>query len=850
VNVSTKSGTNEFHGTAFEFLRNDKLDARNFFDGAQISPLRQNQYGFVLGGPVWIPKLYNGKNKSFFLANYEAGKVRSNAIQYATVPTPEQLKGRFSTTITDPVSGAAFPNNVIPAASFSRLGPLFAEEIGTAVPNNPGPLNYVMHNSSPSDGWQQTYRWDQYFGANDQFFGRFTFMNSSGGGYAWPDKASWRGHSTPVKSLQTVYTHTFSLRVINQARFGWLHNEDDTEGTPASQATLDKLGIKGVYTGIPGTTYPLVTLTGYGEYGGAPNTPSLSTGTNWDASDSLSINLGRHTINTGANFRHYQLFDTGSGGYYGEWDYSGAYTGDAVADMLLGYMGRVSATVPTFISPKPAFTTVNKFYIAPYVQDDWRVNERLTVNLGLRYDYTSLPTEEHNLNAWWDYTNKLGGLCVADKKVIDAGLGSDVYRYCGANPGTAPSKVFAPRVGLAYRPFGGTKTVIRGGYGIYYDSTEREFAGSYVYYPYGAGITTQAYPEDPTKWVRSDNQLPVLTPGPVDRSQVMGFVGGGFPRTLAPYSQQWTFSVQRELTRATVFEASYLGTKGTHLLTRSNINQPYPYDPKNPLSIEARRPYPTVGVALTELYDSSSSYNALNLKLQHHTGDLNLLVNYAWSKSIDNKSAASTAGSDQGWGGVTNQWNLRYDRGLSDFDTPQRLVIAFNYDLPLGHGKRFLPSLNKAGNLLLGGWQLNGIANFQSGAAYSIMSYDFSGLLGLTAQHMQRADIVGDPNSGFHRSLSQWFNTAAFNWPADGRFGTSGRNIMRGPGYANWDLSLFKNIPVYGERARLQLRGESFNAFNHTQFDHPDGYMIDPIFGMIAGARSGRIIQVAAKLIF
>jgi hypothetical protein len=438
--------------------------------------------------------------------------------------------------------------------------------------------------------------------------------------------------------------------------------------------------------------------------------------------------------------------------------------------------------VPTYVSPKPADTTVDRFYLAPFVQDDWRVNNRLTVNAGLRYDFTSMPSEIHGLNAWWDYSNPLGGECIANKSIIDQGLGSDVYRYCGATAGSAPKKVLAPRLGFAYRPFKDDKTVIRSGYGIFYDSTEMESAGSQVYYPYGAGITEQAYPDQLSTYVMSDNQFPVLKPGPVDRSSVLGFVFVGPARTLSPYSQQWTFSIQRELTKSTILEATYLGGKGTHLLARTNINQSTYYDPANPTSADSRRPYPTAGPVLSGVYDINSSYNALNVKLQHHSGNLNLLVNYAWSKSIDDKSAASTTGSDQGWGGVTDTYNVKYDRAVSSFDVPHRLVTAFVYDIPIGRGKQLLPNLNSVGNLLLGGWQINGIATFQSGQPYSIFSYDSSGLLGLTSQNMARADLVGDPTKDFHKSLEEWINTSAFREPAPGLFGTSGRNILRAPG--------------------------------------------------------------------
>jgi hypothetical protein len=851
VNVSTKSGTNEFHGTAFEFLRNDALDARNFFDGAAISPLRQNQFGYVLGGPVLIPKLYNGKNKTFFLTNYEGMRVRSSGLGYFTVPTQAQLSGVFTTPVSDPLTGNPYSNGTIPGSLRSRVGTEFAKEVGTVIPNsNSGLGNYITSLSSPITSDQQTYRLDQYFGANNQFFGRYTFTEYNTSGYAYSDAASYTGTDLPNKALSLGFTHTFSPSVVNQLRFGWFDHALTSFGKPASQASLDALGLKNNFKNVPGTAYPLIGLIGYGTFGGAQFTPGVTSQTTLEFSDSLSINKGRHTLTTGVNYRHYSNYDSANGDYYGDWIYSGAFSGNATADMLLGYVGTLNLpNMPSSLSKSPANLSTNQFYLAPFVQDDWKVSPRLTVNAGVRYDFTSMPSEINGLNAWWDYSNKAGGLCISNKSVIDQGLGGDVYRYCGATAGSAPRHVFAPRAGFAYRPFNDNKTVIRSGYGIFYDSTERaERPGAYAYYPYGLSLTLVGIPG--SNYILSDNQFPVVSPGPAVRSQVLSFVFAGPSKTLPPYSQQWTFSIQRELSKSTTLDATYIGSKGTHLLSRMNINQPYPYDPAHPSSADARRPYADVGSVLSAQFDINSSYNALSVKLQHHSGDLNLMLNYAWSKSIDDKSSPAMSGSDQGWAGVTNTYNVGYDRSVSSFDTPHRLVAAFVYDLPFGGGKRFLAHLNKAGNLVLGGWQLNGIVNFQSGQPYSIYGYDYNGLLGLASPSMNRADLVGNPNSGFHKSITEWFNTGAFANASDGLFGTSGRNILRSPGSANWDMSLFKNIPLHGERTHLQLRGEFFNAFNHTQFGGPDPYMTDQNYGKITGANSGRIIQVAAKMIF
>jgi len=847
VNLSTKSGTNEFHGSVWEFLRNDAMDARSYFDGPTISPLRQNQYGYVLGGPVWIPKLYNGRSKTFFMANYEGERVRTSGIGYFTVPTQDELKGVFSTTVVDPQTGIPFPNNTIPQALWSRVGTQFAQEVGQITPNSNSSIgNYVTHLPGPTNTDQQTYRIDQYAGANNRFFGRYTFGDYQTSGYAYADPDSLTGTYFPTSALAAGFTHTFTQNIVNQLRYGWFSDSEAYYGKSPSQASLDALGLKGNFQNVPGTVFPLIGLVGYGSFGGAQFYPGASAQTNWEVSDMLSINKGRHTITTGGTYRHYRIYDTTNGDFYGDWIYSGAFTGDAVADMLLGYVGTLSVpNMPSSVSTAPATVTDIYSYVAPFVEDDWKVGRKLVVNAGLRYDFTSMPSEIHGLNAWWDYSNKLGGLCVANQPVAQK-YGSDVYRYCGKTPGSAPRNVYAPRLGLAYRL--DDKTSVRSSYGIFYDASEREMSGAYVYYPFGVGINEIGVPG--VSVVRSDDQFPAISPGPAVRSQVMSFVFAGPTKTMAPYSQQWTLSVERQLHRSTILSVSYIGSKATHLLGRDNINQPYPYDPANPTSVASRLPYAEVGTVLLDKYNLNSNYNALEVKLQHQSGPLNLGVNYAWSKSIDVKSSAAFAGSDQGWAGVTNHYDPNYDRAVSTFDTPQRVVGSFVYDLPIGNGKQFLTHLNRAGNLALGGWQLNGIVTFQSGQPYSIYGYDYSGLLGLASPTMNRVDLVGKPNSGFQKSLSEWFNTAAFANAAPGLFGTSGRDMLRAPGVDNSDMSLFKNIPLHAEHTRLQIRGEFFNLFNRVQFGGIGNYMSNPNFGAITNAGPGRTIQVAAKVIF
>jgi hypothetical protein len=427
-------------------------------------------------------------------------------------------------------------------------------------------------------------------------------------------------------------------------------------------------------------------------------------------------------------------------------------------------------------------------------------------------------------------------------------FGGGLYTYCGSRTaGSSQKKVFAPRFGFAYSPSSSNKTVVRGGYGIFYDTAEQfEDIGSGNIYPYT--VRTSIYNTTPGSMLNSNDMFPSFTaPLPVTKD-ALSFYEPQARVKLDPYVQEWSLAIERELTHTTKLEISYLGSKGTHLNIRGETDQPYPYDPANPTPMAARLPYSNFATIVESYWMGNSSYNAANIKLEQRTGDLSLLAAYTWGHSLDNKSAAAgVAGDDSGWAGTLDMRNPNRDHASSSYDATQRFVASFVYNLPVGKGKHFLGGLSGPANVALGGWQVNGIVTFQGGFPFSIGALDIQALNNLMGP---RADLVGNPNpSGFNKSIYEWFNTAAFAQPALGVIGNTGRNIVRAPGLNNWDMSLFKNIPL-GERLRLQLRGEFFNAPNHTQFGYPDAYIQDATFGVIGSARAPRIIQVAMKFIF
>ena len=858
INIISRGGTNTFHGALFEFDRNNFFDARSFFQ-AGIAPLRQNQFGFVATGPIIIPKLYNGRNKTFFMANYEGTRIRSGIDYFSVLPPATELAGQFTTPIKDPTTNQDFPNNVVPQSRYSRLGTLAVQKFFPA-PNADTPQgNYRVTASLPNNVDQQTYRLDQNLGKFGTIFARGTVSSYTSG--------SSGSLNIPIGNVNFVedttnwaVSHTLTLgpNVVNQFRFGYLEATANQGGYPAAGSDISALGLTGVFSGLnPGQrVYPSVSFSsgGFSGVGGAVNAYEASNQPMWDFADSLTWVRGNHTLGFGAEYRSWKLNRDLADNFLGNFTFSGDFTGNPVADMLLGYYSQAAVFQPGGFTASGAVGNPRQFnlkYFAPYVQDDWKVNSRLTLNLGLRWDFRTVPYETHDHMGWLDESNPKGGLCIADKTLVSKGLTGDgsYYRYCGRrNPADPMVTPFAPRIGFAWRPFGGDKTVIRGGYGIFWDSSElRETDGSADIYPYvsrGQYVQTtgQTAPLQTT-----DSLFPPIVQGPAVPADntFIAVIISEHPRN--PYVQQWTLSTQRQLNSNTTLEINYIGNKGTHLLERRNINQAYaPIDPLNPAPVVARRPFQNFVTYIDSDWSGNSNYNSMNITLQHRSRSLALTGVYTWAKSIDLKSAAAGIGSaDTGWQGFLDNHNTRLDRALSDFDVDHRVVGSFVYELPFGRGKHFLTSTPKVVDSILGNWQVNGIATFQRGFPYPVFAADTGGLLD---NFSNRANLVGDPSKGFHQSIFEWFNTSAFSQPAAGVYGTAGRNILRAPGIENFDMSLFKNFPI-GERVNLQLRLESFNTINHAQWATPDHNVTDANYGKITGTNvAGRINQLGGKL--
>jgi hypothetical protein len=859
INIVSKTGTNDLHGTGFGFFRNEGWDARGFFDSpnAPKPKLDQKQFGFVVGGPVMLPG-YSGRNRTFFLANYEGTRIDRGATDFYTVPTPDELAGRFTTTIVDPATGQPFPNNTIPQARFSRLAQLALRNGWFPAPNSTAPQgNYEAVRTFPQTQNQFTLRGDQDLGWLGRVFVRLTrttYQNTTAGSMIDvgnrvfdQETTNWQAsHSWPVRAT-----------LVNQFRVGHVGARADQSGVPCSQADVDFLGVTGTFTSIPDVQRecPSIGMTGYAGTGGAVNAYSASNQPMWDISNTTTWVRGNHTLNFGFNYRRWWLQRDLATGFLGNYAFNVGFTGHRVADMLLGYHSGVGVFQPAAFSVPGAAGNPREFnfmYLAPYFQDDWRVGQRLTVNLGLRWDYRNVPYETRDRMAWRNLDYAPGGLLVADPTLAAAGIVDGAYyQEAGRRTPENPDrfKVFAPRVGFAWRPFDEV-TVIRGGYGMFFDAAEgREIDGAADVYPYvsrGNYIQSVGQPE---ALRTTDTLFPSFAaPGVATPAANTFLAVNQSPQPRNPYVQQWSLGVQRQILANTTAELNYVGTHGENLLMRRNIAQALPYDPSNPLSVAARKPYPNFVVYIDSDWSGRSNYNSLNAKLEHRERNAVLTFAYTWAKSTDSKSAAAGIGSSgfNGWQGFLNNHDPERDYGLSDFDVDHRMVASFIYNLPFGSGERFAKDATGVKEALIGGWQVNGIFTLQRGFPITITAADLDGLNDTFGTN--RADLVGDPGSG-DRSVTRWFNTAAFGQPAAGSLGTLGRNTERGPGINNLDFAVFKNFTLAGT-TRLQFRLESFNALNHTQFAGVSTNIAASNFGVVTSTRPARINQLGIKLLF
>jgi hypothetical protein len=848
TSVVTRAGGNDIHGTVYEFFRNDALDTRNYFSTA-VEPLKQNQFGVTAGGPL-------RKDRLFAFGYYEGFRNRQGITTSATVPTAAEQRGDFSgighPLINFAAGGVPFPNNQIPPQAFNKV----SVNVAALYPNgNTTPSVYTATVVGTNDDDQTGIRLDYHQNDKSQYFSRYSYFT----GYNI-NPVSVRGSDLPgyptrddftAHSLVGANTYLLSSSVTNSFeasffRYGFLFDQRLNKTPPRS------LGFDYDPASLIGEGPPFFNLSGYSPVGGAITGPRTSVQNTYEVHDGLSLLRGNHWIKVGAEYRRNQLNLFQSIAPNAFFIFASSFpTNDAFANLLLG------APV-VFYQGRGDFTRyVRNWGAGFYYQDEWHAKSRFTVNYGMRYEIINPNTETRNrLNAF------IPG--VQSSVMPDAPIGLLFPGDPGVSRGIASSyyKGFMPRVGFVWDPTGKSRWSIRSSYGIFYDP----FAN-------GMGVTSQG-PVSSLPWA----QFVQITPPTLDFSSPYSDVAIPAPNTFVKPStpfvmdtharpsnaQDWNLSVQREIRRKYVLEVRYVGTKGTHLPRNIDAN-PAVYGPgATAQNADHRRIYancPASGpcdyATIADLtYGQNSTYHAGQLSLSRQIDHgLGFNVSYWYSKTLDYLSSMNLQGaSAKALGGendlAQNPFDLKAEHGPSLFDARNRFVASATWAIPFAHG------MNGVKGELLDGWQLNLIAIANSRTPYTVYDSNNVSLQAsappISGYFASRPNLAGDPNHGPH-TVDEWIDPSNFQRlnpiTQAGQFGNAGRNVARGPGSADVDVSALKNFRVT-ERINLQFRAESFNVANHANFGLPIADLASTNFGRILLAGPPRLTQFGLKTIF
>lgn len=813
VNAIVKSGTNNFHGGVFEFFRNAALDARDYFElpTDKKASFKQNQLGGTLGGPIV-------RNKLFVFGDYQATRIRNPLTWVSKVPLLPELHGDFSApyepTIYDPGTGLPFPGNVIPTNRIDPISQAFMSLYpapNTAVDDPTIPNKGTNFTISPIERDtidQGDGRIDYVPAEKDRVFLRYSQSGRTDIRPApLPGLANGGDSSTGIgyedtEGLSLGYTRTLTSTSVNEIRIGFNHVHV-RRGLPVGGTVLPSPELQ--VAGVPND--PRINgLTlfspggGYRRVGDPRYAPTLLGSQERQITDVFTLITGGHTIKVGGEIRWSQFNISQEAAPRGQFLFSGQFTQDPVAgtegsplaDMLLGLP--IIARISTVIGLHNRQHVPSLFF-----QDDWKVTPRLTLNLGLRYDYFSPTIEQDNHQANFDYAS--GNIVVAGQN----GNSRSLVQADKAN--------FAPRVGFAWTPTQSGNTVIRGSYGIFYSGQEiRTAAPLQLAYNLPFFYEPTFISDGVTPVVTVSQGFPSLNPSQAIDPGVTSVDS----RLHTPYYQSWNLAVQRSLPAAISLEVAYAGSKGTHLQGVVDPNQdPVP----GPGDVQARRPFPQFGgfTAITNI--ASSNYNALQIKAEkRRTHGLYFLSAFTYSKAINDLPEICCAAPF-----AQNSYDLAAERGRADFDQTLRWVLSFDYEVPFGKpGSRFS---NGATDAIFGGWHLGGIYTLASGFPFSpYLGFDPSNT---GTQGIVRPDQLRNGNlPRSERSPTNWFDINAFGVPSGFAFGNAGRNVLIGPGQNVFDWSLRKEF-VLTETQRLEFRAEFFNALNHPNFAQPDNFIDD-----------------------
>ncbi|HYZ83851.1 MAG TPA: TonB-dependent receptor [Bryobacteraceae bacterium] len=803
VNIVTRSGSTEWRASLYEFFRNDRLDSNNTFNtraGLPRGKVRQNQFGGTLGGPIW------GKKHFVFAGTEILRNIEASESRLTSVPTADERRGLLSYVDEAGVSRVLDLSGRITPLS-RRLVELYP------APNTSGTLNYNAPLTIALNDWQWHLRTDHILTERDTVTVRVSrnlndqeyVINRFGGPFI-------PGFSLPNPERTTNgtigYVHTFSAAILNEARVGINRYANDLANGDQRSAVEIGLPNGNNANGIPSITF---SAGGLEMLGGQSWFNREQNETTWFASDSLNVLQGRHNYKFGGEVSRYSFNTRGASNQRGTVTFDGSKNDvlpksaanarvNALADLLLGLPQQASIVIGDF------GRGYRQWAWALFAQDTWRASPRLTLNYGLRYEYGSPWTETHH-----KLSNFVpgAGLIDANSRQWDG-----LYRPDRNN--------FAPRLGVSYDVSGSGRTVLRGGFGVLYETLLQ--ASTVQPVENNAPFSAAAVTFTPTPFSRTDAPSTTLLDlrSSAQPSRSLSAVATDLRN---PYTVQWSFDVQHVFGDAWVVEIGYRGTRGLRLPLNYDFNQV-------PIEFGATsRPYPAFN-AIT-LFDNAaqSTYHGLQTKLERRfRAGLGLLAAYTWSKSIDNASDFSSGDASET---VLNSYDWRRQRGPSSFDVPHRFTAAFSYDLPK----------SRYAGWLLNGWQTNGIVTVQSGQPFTPFSSVFDPVRG---ESYNRLVVVGDPRRNVPSGLA--YNPAAFALPGVGVFGNSGRNVVRGDRFRTVDFSLFRNIRVT-ERMRLQVRGEAINLFNTVNYQGPVvNQATTP--GAFVAAAAPRQVQLGAKFSF
>lgn len=887
VSATTKSGTNDLHGSAWEFMRNEKLDANNFFSnagGVKRQAFKQNQFGFTLGGPVEIPKLYRGRDRTFFFGDFDATRRRTTASSSVLDIPPMAFRGgdfsAYTPAIFDPrarrigPSGAVistpFPGKAIPQ---NQLNPSSVAVLGLLpAPNFGGPLvqarNYLRIAPRPYNNDQWDAKIDHRIGTSDTLFVRVSLGDASTPGPGNFDGFIGAG-ATSIRNTRSAViseTHIFSPNAVNEFRAGFTRANLSSvpNGTADGVAFANKNNI--AMFPFPLLAFPTISFAYSGQISSATQfsdigggNPDLAIENTFQWADNLSLTRGNHTFKVGGDVRRYRFDDINGGGtlLFGSIFSSSSDTpgsGAPLADFLLGY--------PSGTDGKQLldWTRQRDLYVGLFFQDDWKMSPHLTLNMGLRYDLYTQPVDARDRGGLFDL--RTGRMALP---------GQDGFSRAIVNP---DHNNFAPRLGFAYSAT--SKFTLRSGAGIFFSRREQNNGVTQI----GANI-----PNTPTVLFPVVSASGSLTPPVTINSPILvgqtdpSFKGitaanpvsyntrtPDFLNVPVPYVAQWNLSLQYALRQNLMIEAAYSGVKGTKLIARRNLNQIRVDDALAGRTTQADRPYPTINNSVgVDAAIANNMYHALNLRLEkRYSSGFAFLMNYTWSKNIESGGNGDSSYNQNG--GTTlplNSYDLSSERSYAPMDVPHVFNFNYGYELPFGAGKHWLNRKGPA-NWFLGGWQFNGIWTMRSGFPTDIRSSRIA-----SGNQMYATINVPDRVSGVsmylpNPSVDGYFNPAAFRDPQQVRntkgspitlFGNASRRVGRGPGSKNMDFSFFKNFRVR-ERLNVQFRAEAFNLTNSPTFSLPSASnaaltLGSSTFGKLASSSStGRQVQFGLKLSF